>query len=139
MIHQYKNNGYNIVLDVNSGSIHVVDDIVYEIIPLVEPLVTEGIKDGDVIKAAVLNLVHGHYPEEEILEAVAVTWVAVASGWPSATISMATKDAMDSQNLRLVSLRTQSIFFIRVPRFLPFNAWPGKIKNTARKSCFSPE
>ena len=70
VIHQYKNNGYNIVLDVNSGSIHVVDDIVYEIIPLVEPLVTEGIKDGDVIKAAVLNLVHGHYPEEEILEAV---------------------------------------------------------------------
>ena len=26
MIHQYKNNGYNIVLDVNSGSVHVVDD-----------------------------------------------------------------------------------------------------------------
>ena len=24
MIHQYKNNGYNIVMDVNSGSIHVV-------------------------------------------------------------------------------------------------------------------
>ena len=32
MIHQYKNNGYNIVLDVNSGSVHVVDDIVYDII-----------------------------------------------------------------------------------------------------------
>ena len=30
MIHQYKNNGYNIVLDVNSGSIHVVDDVVYD-------------------------------------------------------------------------------------------------------------
>ena len=36
MIHQYKNNGYNIVLDVNSGSVHVVDDIVYDIIPLYE-------------------------------------------------------------------------------------------------------
>lgn len=34
MIHQYKSNGYNIVLDVNSGSVHVVDDIVYDIIPL---------------------------------------------------------------------------------------------------------
>ncbi len=32
MIHQYKNNGYNIVLDVNSGSVHVVDDIVYDVI-----------------------------------------------------------------------------------------------------------
>lgn len=26
MIHRYKNNGYNIVLDVNSGSVHVVDE-----------------------------------------------------------------------------------------------------------------
>lgn len=32
MIHQYKLNGYNIVLDVYSGSIHVVDDIAYDII-----------------------------------------------------------------------------------------------------------
>ena len=30
MIHCYKNNGYNIVLDVNSGSVHVVDDIIYD-------------------------------------------------------------------------------------------------------------
>lgn len=43
MIHQYKSNGYNIVMDVNSGSVHVVDDIVYDMIP-VEPLVTEGIR-----------------------------------------------------------------------------------------------
>ena len=28
MIHQYKNNGYNIVMDVNSGSVHIVDDVV---------------------------------------------------------------------------------------------------------------
>lgn len=32
LIHQYKNNGYNIVLDVNSGSVHVVDDLVYDAI-----------------------------------------------------------------------------------------------------------
>ena len=32
MVHQYKNNGYNIILDVNSGSIHVVDDIAYDVI-----------------------------------------------------------------------------------------------------------
>lgn len=36
MIHQYKNNGYNIVLDVNSGAIHVVDDTTYDIIELYE-------------------------------------------------------------------------------------------------------
>ena len=36
MVHQYKNNGYNIVLDVNSGSVHVVDEIVYDMIPMYE-------------------------------------------------------------------------------------------------------
>ncbi len=30
MIHKFKLNGYNIVLDVNSGAVHCVDDIVYE-------------------------------------------------------------------------------------------------------------
>ena len=34
MIHQYKLGGYNIVLDVCSGAIHVVDDVAYDIIEL---------------------------------------------------------------------------------------------------------
>ena len=36
MIHQYKNNGYNIVLDVNSGAVHVVDEVTYDVISLYE-------------------------------------------------------------------------------------------------------
>ena len=36
MIHQYKNNGYNIVLDVNSGSVHIVDDVVYDLLQIAE-------------------------------------------------------------------------------------------------------
>ena len=36
MIHQYKLLGYNIVLDVCSGSVHVVDDVAYDIIALFE-------------------------------------------------------------------------------------------------------
>lgn len=36
MIHQYKMNGYNIVLDVESGCIHTVDDVAYDIIELYE-------------------------------------------------------------------------------------------------------
>ncbi len=70
MIHQYKNNGYNIVLDVNSGSVHVVDDMVYDMISLIEPLVEEGITDLDLIKAAVINCVNQSYPEAEVAEAV---------------------------------------------------------------------
>ena len=34
MIHKYKMNGMNIVLDVNSGAVHVVEDIVYDILDL---------------------------------------------------------------------------------------------------------
>ena len=36
MVHQFKNNGYDIVLDVNSGAIHVVDDVTYDVIALFE-------------------------------------------------------------------------------------------------------
>lgn len=45
MIHQYKNNGYNIVLDVCSGSVHVVDDLVYDVIALYEELNREEIAE----------------------------------------------------------------------------------------------
>lgn len=34
-IHRYKNNGYNIILDVTNGSVHVVDDLVYDVCGLV--------------------------------------------------------------------------------------------------------
>ena len=43
MIHQYKLGGYNIVLDICSGAVHVVDDVAYDIIELFEA------KEKDVI------------------------------------------------------------------------------------------
>ena len=68
MIHQYKNNGYNIVLDVNSGSVHVVDDIVYDVLPVVERKLGENVTDlSEITAAAAAEL---SYPEEEIREAV---------------------------------------------------------------------
>ena len=36
MIHQYRSNGYNIVMDINSGAVHIVDDVVYDVLPLLE-------------------------------------------------------------------------------------------------------
>ena len=36
MVHQYQLNGYNIVLDTCSGSIHVVDEVAYDVIALFE-------------------------------------------------------------------------------------------------------
>ena len=60
MVHQYKNNGYNIVLDVNSGAIHVVDDISYDVIALFEECTADEI----------VNKLQDKYPAEEIKEAV---------------------------------------------------------------------
>lgn len=60
MIHQYKNNGYNIVLDVNSGAVHVVDDVTYDAIALYES------SDED----SIVESLSGRYPKEEIREAL---------------------------------------------------------------------
>mgnify|MGYP000332163980 CR=1 FL=1 len=32
LIHRYQSNGYNIVLDINSGCIHLVDLVTYEVL-----------------------------------------------------------------------------------------------------------
>ena len=36
MVHQYKLNGYNIVLDTASGAVHLVDEVAYDIISMYE-------------------------------------------------------------------------------------------------------
>ena len=46
MIHQYINNGYPIVLDVNSGSVHVMDEQAYKLVPVVEELLKTGRRDA---------------------------------------------------------------------------------------------
>ena len=38
MIHQYNNNGYPVVIDVNSGSVHLMDELSYEAVALLEPV-----------------------------------------------------------------------------------------------------
>ena len=59
MVHQYKN-GYDIVLDVNSGAIHVVDDVTYDVIALYEGHTREEI----------VNSLRERYPETEVEEAL---------------------------------------------------------------------
>ncbi|SFQ34983.1 uncharacterized protein SAMN02910358_01685 [Lachnospiraceae bacterium XBB1006] len=59
MVHQYKNNGYNIVLDVNSGAIHVVDEVTYDVIADYE----------ENTKEELIKKLSGVYPEEEVKEA----------------------------------------------------------------------
>ena len=49
MIHKYKLNGFNIVLDVNSGGVHIVDELTYDLLDNVEPPFDEKCPE-DVVK-----------------------------------------------------------------------------------------
>jgi len=65
MVHQYKLNGYNIVLDTASGSVHAVDEVAYDVIALYKEKTEEEI-------AAVVAEKHGVTREDvsECLEDV---------------------------------------------------------------------
>ena len=63
MIHQYKNNGYNIVLDIASGSVHVVDELVYNMIEMYQN------KSRDDISSAIKEKYGDTYSSEDIEEA----------------------------------------------------------------------
>ena len=56
MVHQYKLNGYNIVLDTCSGSVHAVDEIAYDIIGLYKEKSPEEIAE----------IITGKYADENI-------------------------------------------------------------------------
>ncbi len=66
MIHQYKLNGYNIVIDAHSGSVHAVDALVYDIMSLYEESGTEMIVELMRDKYADDPLI----TRDEILEAI---------------------------------------------------------------------
>lgn len=73
MIHQYKSNGYNIVLDVNSGMVHVVDDLVYDIIALYETtqkdeIVQQMLQTYSTTES--VNRMGRNITKEEIIEAI---------------------------------------------------------------------
>ncbi len=66
MVHQYKLNGYNIVLDTCSGSVHTVDEVAYDIISLYKEK-----SDAEIVSAILEK--YSHLPdvtEDEILECI---------------------------------------------------------------------
>ena len=50
VVHCYKNNGYNIIMDINSGAIHVVDDLAYDMVQVLEQPVMEGCDREEILK-----------------------------------------------------------------------------------------
>ncbi|MCR5031393.1 MAG: thioether cross-link-forming SCIFF peptide maturase [Lachnospiraceae bacterium] len=140
MIHQYKNNGYDIVMDVYSGSIHVVDDIVYDLIPLTESvwkdfLKRENTQDGTDFSDAVSS---------EIREEMKKAAGALSGTYASADLEEAVEEIL---TLALQgSLFTEDIY---EPYIGDFTKRPTVVKalclhiahdcNLACKYCFAEE
>ena len=76
MIHQYRNNGYSIVLDVHSGSVHVVDDLVYDVIAVINESFDEDhaaqalTEDRKAVSDLIQSKLAEKYPEGELEEAL---------------------------------------------------------------------
>ena len=73
MIHQYQNNGYRIVLDVNSGAVHVVDELVYHVIAVLDSMKedkTEAMLQEESTVREVREKLEEKYPAEELAEAL---------------------------------------------------------------------
>ena len=66
MIHQYKLNGYNIVLDVASGSVHVVDEVAYDVISMYKEHSEE-----DIISTLSTTYASDGVTKEDIAECIA--------------------------------------------------------------------
>lgn len=72
MIHQYINNGFYIVLDVNSGSVHSVDPLLYDAIGLLSGRLADMREPAALPRdmvADVTQALKGKYGDGEILEA----------------------------------------------------------------------
>ena len=61
LIHRYQSNGYNIVLDINSGCIHLVDLVTYDVLPYIE----EGASEEKIVEA-----LQEKYSQEDIKTSV---------------------------------------------------------------------
>ena len=71
MIHQYKNNGYYIILDVNSGSVHSADALLYDAVEILSGIVPDMEKPAPLTKEqkqAVCTALAGRYEAAETLE-----------------------------------------------------------------------
>ncbi len=61
LIHRYQSNGFNIVLDINSGCIHLVDMVTYEVLPYLE----EGLSEDEIC-----SRLEERYPRADILTSI---------------------------------------------------------------------
>ena len=59
LIHKYSLNGYNIVIDVNGGAVHVIDDVTYRVL--------DFYKENDL--EDIVELLAGEFEADKVREA----------------------------------------------------------------------
>ena len=59
LIHKYSLNGYNIVIDVNGGAVHVIDDVTYRVLDFYKEI---GLED-------IIKTLEGEFEADKIREA----------------------------------------------------------------------
>lgn len=91
MIHQYQLNGYNIVIDTYSGSVHVVDDLAYEVIALYEHETPEQILS---------LMMEKQYSEESIQETISAVEELIKNE------QLFTEDAYEDLSIHLKARKT---------------------------------
>ena len=62
MIHKFKLSGFNILLDVNSGGVHVIDDLTYDLLDNIEPPFEKSCPEDVILKLGTT------YSKDEIIE-----------------------------------------------------------------------
>lgn len=74
MIHKYKLNGYAIVLDVNSGAVHVVDDCSYDMLDFLDETM------GEAMPQAVVDALADQYGRQELEDTYAELYELYKAG-----------------------------------------------------------
>ena len=97
MVHQYKLNGYNIVLDTASGSVHLVDEVAYDIIEMYKTYSKEEITTVILDKYSHLDDVN----EDEITECLDDIKALEESGklWSEDIYEQLAKDYKNNSNV----------------------------------------
>lgn len=88
MLHKYKLNGLNIVLDVDTGTLLTVDDLTYDLLDY----------SGEKTSSEMLSIFHGKYKNQDILEALDEIKVLTSQGLLNTEVEYS-KEAYENEHL----------------------------------------
>ena len=83
MIHQFKQNGVNVVLDVYSGAVHTVDDVVYDVVSEIDRVGWEVAKKDSFACLSSLDNTYSRQDIQEAMDDVGQSWSRRECSFPA--------------------------------------------------------